>query len=609
MTRLRWTALTAALALISLPVAAQVGGPLPRQSSYGIDVTVTDTAGAPIADAEVRLSCPYPIELDPRRRVPPLTDEFKTDQYGKQTRALGMQGYWRMSVRKDGYVDADSLLHVEHIETVRVEGNKLARVYVQLMKAASLEGTAYLEDGSRVALAAVRLQPAVLAAGPERRAGPDWLVQHTDKDGHYRFPVVPPGDYGMWITPPRALVQSSLTRSANGDWIGYAGALWHPSVEEVRNIVPVTLDPGQDLRGVDPVLRKVKVHILKGVLYDGTTRHLLTRAMVGLRVAGAAPVEVLPPQPVDEKTAAFEFPPLPDDDYDLLVYRIEPGMNLPWPVHFSLEGNRVRSDGLFVITPEPASPNSAGTRLVPLDHVQDDPVAVVVPQWHPWTGRISFRQTADQAKSASRELTSPLLTEVRLIPMDLPEFEPVIPSFDPRKPQFDGDGQRTSYALETTPLPWGWYRLEVEPAEGWYLDSITQRSMDRLKDSSPAWPILIQPQHLDIEIDLQRGGAALKGVVSNKKSEPVANAAVCAVSNEAWRRAQPGGAFCVRADSDGKFRSRWLAPGPWRLWAFPKTPFERPGSEAFETRYGSAARKLEVPTDGVLGSIALLIPE
>ena len=92
----------------------------------------------------------------------------------------------------------------------------------------------------------------------------------------------------------------------------------------------------------------------------------------------------------------------------------------------------------------------------------------------------------------------------------------------------------------------------------------------------------------------------------NPKSEPVPNAAVCAVSSDAWRLSQPGGAFCVRADDAGRFRSRWLSPGPWRFWAFPKRPLERPGSAAFETKYGSSARLFDVPDDGQTLKLTLL---
>ena len=123
---------------------------------------------------------------------------------------------------------------------------------------------------------------------------------HADEAGQFRSRWLSPGAWRVWAFPKRPLelslihilVMASLKQGVNGEWTGYAGTLWHPSVTEVQNIVPVTVDPGSDLRGIDPILRPVKVHPLKGVLYDQFTHEPLTHAMVGLRVAGAAPVEV-----------------------------------------------------------------------------------------------------------------------------------------------------------------------------------------------------------------------------------------------------------------------------------------------------------------------------
>jgi hypothetical protein len=589
----------ASLALAPWLACAQVGGSPPPRTE--IEVVVTDTANAAIAQAEVNWTCEYRPRGGRSVSTPKRTSA--TDFNGKLTMPLPTEGYCRVAVRQDGYVDADDPMRVEHLETVRVEINKTARLAVQLLKAASLEGTVFLEDGRRVSQAIVRLQPAALATGPVRLAGPSWLVERTAKDGHYRFPVVPPGDYGMWISPPEALVRASLKQGSNGEWTGYAGTLWHPSIEEVQNIVPVTLDPGQELRGVDPVLRPVKVVPLKGVLYDQLTRMPLTRATVGLRVAGAAPVEVLAARPVDEKTGAFEFPPLPEQEYDLLVYRDGPGMNLPWPVRISLGGAPLQKARIFVPGPDPVEAS-----WMQLGHAKGAGVGVLVPGWTSWSGWLAFQDSPKRDPASAPDPYSQPLTEVRLLPLDLPEFAPVIASFDPSRPRIDDDGLRRTFDLQTPPLPPGSYELQVVTAEGWFLASVTTGGADVLKQENAADGILITPS-TDLEIDVQRGGAAVEGLVVNARGEPVPNSTVCAVSDQPWRLRQPGGAFCVRAESDGKYRSRWLSPGPWRLWAFPKRPLERPGSEAFETRYGRAARALEMPPQGGFLRVTLLCAE
>ncbi len=115
------------------------------------------------------------------------------------------------------------------------------------------------------------------------------------------------------------------------------------------------------------------------------------------------------------------------------------------------------------------------------------------------------------------------------------------------------------------------------------------------------------PAHFVIEI--RQGGSALEGVVVNDQGEPVANGAMCALSEDPHRQVQPGGAFCVRADGGGEFRSRWMSPGKWRIWAFTKKPRENPASPAFREKYERRGQTVTVPEDGVLARRSVLVIE
>ena len=110
-------------------------------------------------------------------------------------------------------------------------------------------------------------------------------------------------------------------------------------------------------------------------------------------------------------------------------------------------------------------------------------------------------------------------------------------------------------------------------------------------------------------MELRQGGTALEGLIVNEKGEPLSHSAVCAMAESPARRAQPGGAFCVRADSDGAFRSRWLSPGDWKVWALTKRPRENPAGRAFQEKYDRQARKLTVPEDGGTGRRTLVAVE
>jgi len=142
---------------------------------------------------------------------------------------------------------------VEHLETVRMERGKAIRLFVELLKAASLEGTVYLEDGRRVSQAwCASSRPCSRRPGAPPR--PSWLVRRTDKDGRYRFPVVRRRlrhvDLAARGAGPR-LVETERQRRVDG----LRRHALAPSVEEVQDIVPVS-STGADLRGIDPVLRQ-----------------------------------------------------------------------------------------------------------------------------------------------------------------------------------------------------------------------------------------------------------------------------------------------------------------------------------------------------------------
>jgi len=81
---------------------------------------------------------------------------------------------------------------------------------------------------------------------------------------------------------------------------------------------------------------------------------------------------------------------------------------------------------------------------------------------------------------------------------------------------------------------------------------------------------------------------------------------MCALAEDPARRSQPGGAFCVRAGGDGAFRSRWMSPGEWRVWALTRKPRENPASPAFQEKYERQARKLTVPESGSIGRRTLV---
>jgi hypothetical protein len=155
--------------------------------------------------------------------------------------------------------------------------------------------------------------------------------------------------------------------------------------------------------------------------------------------------------------------------------------------------------------------------------------------------------------------------------------------------------------VQTNPIPPGTYRLRATIiGEGYYLVSAKIGDVDVLEK-----PFLSEGGQVKLDIGLAHGGAALEGTVVNENAEALPYGVVCALSGDSSRLAQPGGTFCVHGLGDGSVRTPWLSPGKWRVWAFIKTPKEKPGTPNFENAYGTNALKLEVTKDGGLPRLPL----
>ena len=592
---MRWQfcGLLLTVSVCSLSLFAQSGRLDAVPTKTTIDVVVTDTDGQPIEGAQVAWTYGGPLEggFPMYQRRTPAKAERGTGFDGRYTIDIPGPGYWRFGVQRDGYLDPDEITRVEHIESVRVDFYKSVRLTVTLMRAASFEGSVHLQDGRRVADAIVRLQPASLGLEPGRRSGASWLLRRTDREGNYRFPVVPPGEYGMWIAPPEAIGRESLIQNDRGEWTGYAGTFWHAGVEELRRIIPATVMAGDDIRGYNVILRKVRVYPVKGVLYDERTNKPFTNALVGLRVGGEAPIQLLPPRAVDPRTGAFELPPLAEGEYELLIYRNDPGTTLPVTAPFALgaapqpKNSRAQA---------PADESQAAT-WSSIGHKAESGLAVFVPEWRPWQAKLTFHDYDTPKPGRPVDWYPQQRTHVRLAPTTLPEFEPVEAAFDSDSPRIR-DSRTRDLDLRTPLLPPSVYQIEIEAPSGWYVDAVRTGPLS-LWDS-PNGLSISSATRQGAEIVLERGGAALDGAVVTRKLEPVQNASVCVVAEHPVRRQQPGGGFCVRTAPDGSFHTRWLSPGLWKVWAFPKRPEVRPDNARFEETYKQGWLEVEVPKEG-----------
>jgi hypothetical protein len=575
--------------LSGLPVFAQIGEPA-RPKPASIEVVVTDPDGTPIPGAEVAWASAAATYGHARSR--PQLEELQTDFNGKCSIALPSGGSIRVAVRREGYLDADDVSQFEHSEVVQVETGKTVKLFVDLVRGASFQGTVYLEDGRRVPGAEVRLQPAALSwTGAVRGPAPRWLLAKTDAQGNYVFPVVPPAQYGMWIAPPAGIVNESLKKNDRTEWAGYGTVVWHTSVEEMRRIIPVDVAPGEDVRGYNVVLRKTRVYPFKGTLREWSGEPAV-HARVAIRAETEVPITLLEPRSVNPLTGDFDFPALPEGRYSLLVYRDEAPDAPPYAVPLE--------------TGDGAPRNIAG---------EQRPV-ISVPPWALVAGHVTILRPEIATAAAPGAAASPLQPESARRSFINLQPAPVLVTLTPAGPGTDAMNLESSDAaywngMEFPPamLPPGNYQFSVQAPEPWYVVSARWEG----EDLRGKWMFHLAARQYarpaQFVVEIRQGGTTLEGLVINDRSEPVSGGAMCALAADPDRRRQPGGAFCVRADSDGAFRSRWMSPGDWMVWAFTKKPRENPLSPAFRDKYERRGQILKVPENGALEMCSLVSVE
>jgi hypothetical protein len=346
------------------------------------------------------------------------------------------------------------------------------------------------------------------------------------------------------------------------------------------------------------VLRKTRVYPFKGALREWSGEPVL-HAKVAIRVETEVPVVLMEPRSVDGLSGKFDFPALPEGRYSLLVYRDGAPDALPYAIPLETGEGAPQ---------ERAQATDPDFRRV-----------IRVPPWALVGGRVTISWTgstpavkqapggAPKAPAVSRNFNSepaPVLATLT----------PVIHGVDARVESLKLESVNAlkwnDMEFPATALPPGDYQFNVQAPEPWYVVSAKwSRDQDLLGRWVFSLPALRYDKPAQFEVEIRQGGTALEGLVVNDRSEPVSGGSMCALAKDPARARQPGGAFCVRADGDGAFRSRWMSPGDWMVWAFPRKPHESPLSPAFKDKYEKRGLTLTVPENGALGRRSLVAIE
>lgn len=465
-------------------------------------------SGQPVKEASVTIT-----PLSGGQRL-----ETATDGTGVYRFAEVKGGQYRLTVNKAGY-DRNAFHVGRHScsKTLTLTvGQALTNVDCTLDRAGVITGS--VRDAENQPVAGVE----VSALTTMDLAGKKWIYRagasaRTDDRGQYRLHDLPRGRYFVKVAQPSQDAAFRPRAEAPKEAKGHAGYIttYYPGVENLTQAVPVSLDSGREISGID-------LRLLKGELWAVSGRVELPTggAQVPLTMVWLEPLDGLDseaPHTTCNQAGLFRFAGVRPGQYRLTAYDIAADTML------------------------------AGTMELTL--TDDDRQTLVIPLSPPLTvnGALHLEdgnQIPDDLARAAR---------IRLIPE---RQEPGVPRPDP--------GEITSKGRFSIVAPSaGRYRVVADGLPDSYLIGQVRYGTLDLEDG--AFFHLAPGASLDITAS--SNGATIVATVRTSDGDPLAQAFVIA---ERDRIGPSGGSVRIplTADQQGVARASGLLPGSYRLYAF-----------------------------------------
>jgi len=480
-------------------------------------VVMNAASGEPIRKARV---VAFPNNVRGRPPVPYAAMSDSTGRFVLQDIAAGT---YRVFAERNGFVRAETGLRRDGSQLTASlltlePGKKIEGLVIRLTPGAVISGRVFDEDGDPIQGASVQAFRQQYVRG-QMQMIPFNAVQTNDL-GEYRLSGLSPGrtylsvSYaspfgGVRFSGPEGGVAQT---SANGEPQNQAYVpTYYPGVTEFPAAQPLTLIAGQEISRVEFSLRPVPAVRVRGRVY-----------LPGAENRGVS-VNLVPRSGGGRFWGSYAQSPEVNEQGTLESRSVAPG---------TYQLSAMLYEKVRVLSAREA---------IEVGSADVDGIALTMQPGIEVAGRVRIEENPE---FRFRGLS------ITFIPRDDPTAGggggPVAP-----------DG-----AFQINPIPQAVYRVSVnQPPDGTYVKSIRFGGEEVLE----AGVNLVR--RAAFEVILSNKAASVAGVVNNDKGEPMANATVVLIPDEA-RRSQPQLFRVVPTDQAGRFSLRGVAPGNYRVVAW-----------------------------------------
>lgn len=427
-----------------------------------------------------------------------------TDAEGRFSFGSLAPGRYTISATHPGYVNQGPGGGGSRTRTVVVAPGQNVDDYTVMLNPGSVI-TGHITDAASKPLAGVTVQ---VLKRRYQSGGPGLSEESTaqsNKAGEYRIASLMPGKYylrAMFSEPPPTKPGANLAYVPT----------YYPGTPDQASSVPLVLRPGEELAGMDLILKLQHTFTVKGRVVDALTKLPVPESE--LTVAPSERNGASPYNATGDAKGNFELHGIPAGDYIVMAQKASESEN---------------------------SGNKSGRKSIHVEDANLNGVEILIARGVEVSGRIRVEGKASLALSqmlGTLESTDGAATES-------------VGEVDNASVKPDG-----SFAFHD--VPEGSYRIDFSPIpQGFFMKADAGETAITVTRGQPL-------RGLDLVIS--SGAARIKGTALNDQ-QPVAGAAVVLVP-AAGRRSEPGFFKHAVTDRQGRFSLQGIVPGDYEVLAF-----------------------------------------